>query len=86
VLAAIPPVTIAGMKPQFSIRWLLGVTVVAAVYFALVHLSLYADEPYRTGWRFLLFGLTLHIAIQTMLSLKEGTFFTDDGKPPRTTS
>ena len=74
------------MRPQFSIRWLLGVTVVAAVYFAFVRWSLYAAEPYRTGCRVLLLGLTLQIAIETVLSLKAGTFFSDDGKPPRTTA
>ena len=75
------------MKPgQFSIRWLLGITVIAAVYFAFVHWSLYAAEPYRTGCRVLLLGLTLQIVIESMISLKAGTFFTDDGKPRRKTS
>jgi hypothetical protein len=70
---------------QFSIRWLLGITVIAAVYFAFVHWSLYAAEPYRTGCRVLLFGLTTQIAIETTNSLKAGTFFTDDGIPRRKT-
>jgi hypothetical protein len=74
------------MKPQFSIRWLLGVTAVAAVYFAFVHWSLYAAEPYRTSCRVMLLGLSLLIIFATMDSLKAGTFFTDDGKPPRKTS
>jgi hypothetical protein len=70
---------------QFSIRWLLGITLVAGVYFAFVHASLYASEPTRSCCRMLLLGLTLQIAVETMISLKAGTFFTDDGKPRRMT-
>ena len=72
------------MKPsQFSIRWLLEVTVIAAIYAFFVRGAVWSEEPYRTGWQVLLFGLTVQIVIGSIQALNAGTFFQHGGQMNR---
>jgi hypothetical protein len=69
------------MKPsQFSIRWLLEVTVIAAIYAVFVRGAIYSAPPYCTYWQILLVGLTIQIVIGSIQALANGTFFHHGGK------
>ena len=69
------------MKPgQFSIRWLLEITVIAAIYAVFVRGAVWSEEPYRTYWQVLLLGLTIQILIGSIQALNAGTFFQHGGQ------
>jgi hypothetical protein len=65
---------------QFTIRWLLEVTVIAAVYAVFVRQALYSEEPSRPGWQLLLLGLTIYIVVSSIQALANGTFFHHGGQ------
>ena len=80
-----PPGRIIPMKPwQFSIRWLLQVTLLAGVYAVFVRGALYSPPQWRECWQVLLLGLTLRIAIGIFVSASQGKLF-EDGTRPETT-
>ncbi len=75
------------MKPwQFSIRWLLEITVIACIYAVFVRGALYSDQPYRTNWQVLLIGLTIQIVLGTIHGLATGTLFHDGESGQRNAS
>jgi hypothetical protein len=75
------------MKPsQFSIRWLLEVTVIAGVYAVFVRGALCSAPPNCTYWQILLLGLTLQIVIGSIQALANGTFFHHGGQGQRNAS
>jgi hypothetical protein len=71
---------------QFSIRWLMEVTVIACIYAVFVRGALYSEQPYRTNWQVLLTGLTIYIVLGTIHALATGTFFHDGGNNQRKAS